>query len=234
MSGNPGSRQHVVAWTKPDPVGAELAVVELQHDRMSAVGTAIGSDPEPYRLDYELETGADFVTTRVRVTVTGQGWTRVLELSHDGSGDWTAHTAQTGDVDLPEPGGEMGRVAGALDPDLGLSPLFNTMPVLRHRLIDGGAHAADFSMVWISVPDLHVHASPQRYTPVRPAGEAPGVVVFESTGAGEDFRAEVQFDAHGFVVDYPLIAERIRPAGAQSLGRSPLGEEPHHRRGELG
>jgi hypothetical protein len=203
--------RRLVAWTKPDPVGAEVAIVNLEQDRLSAVGTAIGSDPEPYRLDYELVTGAGFVTRFVRVVTAGQAWSRSLELRHDGDGNWSADTSLTGGAALPELAADPSQFVGALDPDLGLSPLFNTMPILRHRLLEAGSRADDFLMVWISVPDLQMHLSAQRYTHVRPPRDTPAVVLFESVGDGEDFRAEVQFDPDGLVVDYPQLARRIRP-----------------------
>jgi uncharacterized protein len=205
--------RRLVAWTKSDPVGAEVAVVNLEPDQLSAVGTAIGSDPEPYRLDYVLSTGANFVTRLVQVTATGEGWSRSLELRHDGRGNWSAETSQTGTAPLPEPGGDVTQFGDALDADLGLSPLFNSMPILRHRLTEAGSWADDFLMVWISVPDLQLHLSPQRYTHVCDAGETPAVVLFESVGEGDDFRAEVQVDRDGLVVDYPQMATRIGPVG---------------------
>src|SRR6185503_2533500 len=205
--------RRLVAWTKSDPVGAEVAVVTLEPDQLSAVGTAIGSDPEPYRLDYVLSTGSGYITRLVRVNAAGEGWSRSLELRHDGCGNWSAEASQTGTTSLPDPGGDVSRLAGALDADLGLSPLFNSMPILRHRLIDAGSWADDFLMAWISVPDLQLHLSPQRYTHVREAGDTPAVVLFESVGEGDDFRAEVQVDRDGLVVDYPQMATRIRPVG---------------------
>jgi hypothetical protein len=201
-----------VAWTKPDPAGAEAVSVTLEQDRLSAVGTAIGSDPEPYRLDYELVTGPAFVTRLVRVTSAGDGWSRSLQLSHDGGGAWTVETTRQGTTSLADPGGDGDQFAGALDPDLGLSPLFNTMPVLRHGLLETESGAHDLVMVWISVPDLGLHRSPQRYTHRRAAGETPAVVLFEAVGDGADFRADIQFDSDGLVLDYPHVATRIRPA----------------------
>ena len=59
----------------------------------------------------------------------------------------------------------MEEVQGALDCDLGLSPLTNFMPIRRRRLLDGG-EAHEFLMAWVSVPDLGVHRSEQRYEPV--------------------------------------------------------------------
>jgi uncharacterized protein len=98
---------------------------------------------------------------------------------------------------------------GAFDPDLGLSPLFNSMPVLRDGVHDGGS-VDDFLMVWISVPDLAVYPSPQRYTYLETLADGNRLLRFESVGEGEDFVADIVFAANGLVVDYPGIATRIR------------------------
>ncbi len=200
-----------VAWIKDDPNGAEFAMVELATDRMRAQGVAIGSDPEPYRLDYALETTDTFVTSRVLVRAAGDGWSRRLELSHRQKRGWTADVSQEGPLGLPDAGGGVEPLAAALDADLGLSPLFNTMPVLRHGIHRGGS-SNDFLMVWISVPDLSLHASEQRYTYVESRGENEHVVRFEAIGEQDGFKADVVFDAEGLVVDYPGIARRIGAA----------------------
>lgn len=205
---DPGRR--MVAWTKIDPIGAEIADVTLTTQGMLAAGTAIGSDPEPYRLDYELETDDQYVTRRVDVRATAEGWSRALHLMHDGSGTWTVDTDQSGHIASPAPGGDPRLFADALDADLGLSPLFNTMPVLRHGLHESGSRATDLLMVWISVPDLRVHPSRQRYTPLRPAGATSALVLFEALSDEAIFRAEIEFDTTGLVVDYPGLATRIR------------------------
>jgi hypothetical protein len=199
----------VVAWSKDDPFGAEYAEVAFAADALTAKGVAIGSRPLPYRLDYTLRTGPGFVTAEVEVWSRGDGWTRSMKLIRSDVGEWTTETATTGDALLPPPGGNTHQLEDALDTDLGLSPLFNTMPVLRHHLHDGGS-AADFLMAWISVPDLAIRPSPQRYTYVRTLPDGDRVIRFESVGEGEDFAADVVFDTNGLVVDYPGIATRIR------------------------
>lgn len=85
--------------------------------------------------------------------------------------------------------------------DLGFSPLFNSLPVIRHGLHRGG-EPRDFVMTWVSVPDLTVSRSEQRYEPI-----APGVVRFRSGS----FEADLEFDDEGFVVRYPGLAERVDP-----------------------
>jgi hypothetical protein len=99
-------------------------------------------------------------------------------------------------------------LAGALDVDLGLSPLFNTPPVLRHGLSRGG-RGVDFVMAWVSVPDLAVHRSPQRYSFLRTIDEERSVVRFESL-ANDGFKADITYDPDGLVLDYPGIGRRIR------------------------
>jgi uncharacterized protein len=171
---------------------------------LSVVGVAIGGDPIPYRADYNLVTGPEFVTTRLELNVAGEGWWRTLDLRRDGSGAWSADASSGGEppVPLPPPAGDLGTLDGALDCDLALSPLTNTMPVLRHGLLEG-AGSAEFLMAWVSLPDLAVHAAPQRYTAVRDLPEGRRLVRFESLE--DPFTADLTFDRDGLVVDYPEL-----------------------------
>jgi uncharacterized protein len=203
-----------VAWAKTDPPGAEFAVIQLESRRLCATGVAIGSDPEPYRLSFALQTRDEYITDRAVVETQGAGWTRHLEIQRSHAGVWSALGQSAGKLEMSEPGGDPAELGDALDLDLGLSPVFNTMPVLRHDLHDGGS-AEDFLMVWISVPDLSIHASPQRYTFLERRSDEQRLVRFEAVGDGEDFVADVQFDSDGLVVDYPGIASRIRGSASQ-------------------
>jgi hypothetical protein len=166
---------------------------------------AIGTDPCPYRLDYELATADQFVTARLTVRSAGHGWRRALVLERSAHGEWSCTTECTGDLDWPAPGGDLAVLAGALDCDLGLSPLTNTMPVLRHGLLAGGG-SVDLLMAWVAVPELTVSPAPQRYTFVRRDAER-SIVRFESLD--DDFAADITFDEHGLVLDYPGIARVV-------------------------
>src|SRR4051812_27105841 len=157
--------RRVVAWTKEDPHGAELAEVELGADRLTATGVAVGADPVPYRLDFRLATGPGWTHVRLEAETRGDGWTRAVEVERDARGAWSVRARHDGRSALAPPGGDAAALDGALDCDLGLSPLLNTPPVLRHGLLDGGT-APDLLMAWVSVPDLAVRPSRQRYTAV--------------------------------------------------------------------
>jgi hypothetical protein len=188
-------------WAKDEPFGAELAEVTLSENRLAAAGWSIGTEPGPYRLEYKLATAYGYVTTRLDVWTEGPGWRRTLVLERAASGVWTCSGQSSGDLDRPEPGGDMALLAGALDCDLGLSPLTNSMPVLRHRLHERGG-PVDFLMAWVAVPELAVYPSRQRYTFLR-SEALKRIVRFQSLDS--DFDADIAFDEQGVVLDYPGI-----------------------------
>ena len=82
--------------------------------------------------------------------------------------------------------------------DLGWSPLFNSLPVIRDGLLEAGP-PRDYLMRWVEVPSLEVSVSEQRYEPL-----GNGVVRFS---AG-DFVSDITFDPNGFVLNYPGIGAR--------------------------
>jgi hypothetical protein len=83
--------------------------------------------------------------------------------------------------------------------DVGWSPLFNSLPVIRDGLLDPGP-PRDYVMRWVEVPSLAVTRSEQRYEPL-----GNGVVRFSSGS----FTADIEFDEAGFVISYPGIGARV-------------------------
>jgi hypothetical protein len=195
-----------VAWTKDSVVGAEFAEVELLGDRLRATAIAIGDDPLPYRADYELETGPGFVTTRLSVRTRGDGWSRALDLRRLADGSWTSNTSVDGDAVLPDPGGDTAIVEGALDCDVAHSPVTNSMPVLRHRLLEQPG-TYDLLMAWVSLPDLAFRPSRQRYVSAADVTDSRIVRYVSLDGS---FTADLTFDLDGLVIDYPQLGRRLR------------------------
>jgi uncharacterized protein len=196
-----------VIWRGVEGCRLEAAHVELRPDGLSATGTQIATDPVDYRLDYRLDASDGFVTRSLVVDAFGAGWSRRLDLRHDGHGAWTCEAYAEGAVDLPAPGGDGASLLGSLDCDLGLSPLTNAMPIRRSGL-DRREGAQDFQMAWVSVPELAVQPSGQRYEHVRRSA-AGSVVRYVDRGLFEGFQAELELDADGLVVRYPELAERV-------------------------
>jgi hypothetical protein len=207
-----GSR--LLIWRGLDEWRTEVVAIRLDPDGVEARGTQIGLDPLHYRLDYRLEAPQRFVTRLLEIEVAGDGWGRRLELSHDGQGSWECKPAETGDpeAELPAAGGETAGLAEALDCDLGLSPLTNFMPIRRHHLHEGAGEAA-FLMAWVSVPDLGLHASAQRYEHLRMEPQG-AVVRFTDEGMFEGFTSELEVDPDGLIRTYPGLASRVGAAQA--------------------
>jgi uncharacterized protein len=194
-----------LAWIKDDPFGVEFAEIQLAPDRLRAEGVAIGTRPVPYRLDYAVETAVEFVTSRLRVSSRGDGWRRTLELRRSEAGVWNLDPDEAGDVDLPPGGGDPASFADALDCDLGLSPVTNLMPILRHDLL-AGAGPVELITAWVSVPDLSVRPDGQRYSYV---GGGPDHHVLRYEATDGSFAADITVDRDGIVVDYPGVARRF-------------------------
>jgi hypothetical protein len=193
----------LVIWRGLDEWQVEACSMDLRGDGIVATGTQIGNDPVTYRLDYRLDASDDWATRALEVTAIGRGWRRELDLRSDGEGNWTCEGKAEGELDLPAPGGDPQAWEGALDCDLGRSPLTNLMPIHRSGLHHREG-TEDFVMAWVSVPDLSVIAYPQRYEHVRDS-----VVRFVDRGPSEGFVADLELDAAGVVDLYPELAERV-------------------------
>ena len=156
----------LVGWTGPEPMRIDVASVRLRADQLSAHGS---SATEDYVLTYRLATVPHWITRRLDVRVDGDGWWRRLTLERDVGGRWSSSTEASGEGEPVTTVAEHDELEGALDCDLALCPLTNTMPVLRHGLLEasraGERRRVDLTMAWVSVPELEVVASAHRLPP---------------------------------------------------------------------
>ncbi|WP_069387302.1 putative glycolipid-binding domain-containing protein [Cellulosimicrobium cellulans] len=202
-----------VSWRgwDDDPDRLEAATVVLHDDRLDALGTSRASD---YVTAWSLTTGPGWVTRRLEVTARGVGWARHLELVRGPDGAWQARTDETGTPpdDLAPPGVDApDALDGALDCDIALCPVTNTMPIRRLRLLGDDAPAGETSLVmaWVDVPSLRVLRSEQVYAARSLLDRDAGRAVVTYTSATRDFTADLTVDADGIVVDYPQLARRV-------------------------
>ncbi|MET2011735.1 putative glycolipid-binding domain-containing protein [Microbacterium chocolatum] len=196
-------RSRTLAWQgTDDPARVDRAAVRFDDEGMTAFGS---STTTAYALSWNLDAADGWLTRTIDVAVHGEGWRRFLHLERSAEGEWTSHAESHGDTDLLPPGIAPDiDLRGALDCDLGLCPVTNTMPIRRLHLLDGPtdttAHAP-LVMAWIEVPSLRVLRSEQHY------GAVDATTVSFRSG---DFSAHITTDADGFVVDYPDLARRLR------------------------
>ncbi len=179
-------KDRALLWRRVDAIGFEWCLVHLEHDRLSAHGVQVGADPDPYRLDYRVDTGPGYVTRSLHARAEGTGWSRRLDLHREDDGRW-----RNAEGALPE-------IEDAWDVDIGFSPLTNSLPVLRMKMTtEDGPSAHDLVAAWVRVPALTVEPMEQRYE-----RRDRGSVRF-STGS---FAAELPLDDDGFVRHYPDLA----------------------------
>jgi hypothetical protein len=189
-----------LVWQRVAGAGFEHALVD-DNDGLRARGTMVAAGPRPYTLRYSLITDPAFVTTLVEVETEGAGWRRRVRLENR-AGQWRVTTSEQGMLERSLPGMENPETLHrAVDPDLGLSPLFNTLPVRRRGLLARPAGSSEtYLMAFVAVPDLVVVPSEQTYTVL---GERR---IRYASGA---FTAELEFDLDGYVRHYPGLATRI-------------------------
>jgi hypothetical protein len=200
----------VLFWRRLDTAGSEQV---LYSDRagLRAKGTMVSASPVPFACRYELYTDDTWATARCEATVEGAGFVRSVRLER-AAGRWRVTAAEQGNLDAAlvaagharaeQPGcEEPARLAQALDVDLGLTPLTNSLPIRRLNLLGTPAGTSrDVEVAWILVPSLEVIASTQTYQVI-----GDHRVRFVSGS----FSADIDLDDQGYVRHYPGLAERV-------------------------
>jgi hypothetical protein len=165
--------------THPSLSGTELLELEEDHSAKFLRGWVVALvDGVGCAVEYEVAVDQQWVTREVDVTL-HRGYTRTLEMEHDGDGGWTVDGVPGPDLD------------GCLDVDLGVSPSTNTLPIRRLRL--GVGEEASLHAVWVRFPDLVVEVLPQSYQ-----RKAESIYRYQS----DSFEADLVVDDQGVVLRY--------------------------------
>lgn len=204
----PEASARLVRWTGvDDPDRIDVASVTFAADSLAAHGT---STTTRYSAAWSLETGADWRTERVSVSVHGDAWSRQLELTRSREGRWSSTVRQHGDGALPRAGiADPDALHGAVDCDLALCPLTNTMPIRRLDLLAGSVPEQHLVMAWIDLPSLQVVRSDQVYASLDAFDPDRGYGVVTYRSYSRDFTGLLTVDRDGIVIDYPSLAKRM-------------------------
>ncbi|KAG8155612.1 putative glycolipid-binding domain-containing protein [Burkholderia catarinensis] len=178
---NEALRTRCVAWQVVQTwQAAEWCRLVESRTGIDLSGSVVGAiDGTPFRIDYAIACGADWLTRSARVT----RWVGTMppqqrDIACD-AGQWTIDG-----VDAPA-------LAGATDIDLGFSPSTNTLPIRRLALAVGDS--AVIRTAWLRFPDFDIVRGEQRYTHT-----APHVYRYESG----TYAADIAIDEAGLVTDY--------------------------------
>lgn len=183
-----------VAWRRLDRPGFERLRLDADAGRVRAEGlVAVAGSDGWRRLRYRLDLDADWTVHGFEIT-DADDVRRTLRGGRDASGRWTAE-------------GRAIEVAGdARFVDVAATPFTNSLPIRGCRLDVG--ESVDLSVPYLTGPDDPPRVVRQRYTRLAP-GSAGDRYRYESLASG--FAAELSVDAHGLVVDYPALFERVAP-----------------------
>jgi uncharacterized protein len=138
---------------------------------------------------YELACNHSFHTTRAQLSLREAQTERSLQIAAE-NGRWYAN------------GREDPKVKGAIDIDLGWSPVTNTLPIRRLKLEIGQA-SGEFHAAWVRFPELVLEPLPQEYFRVSER-------VYRYSSRGGAFNADLLVDEHGLVVNYQGFWERVQ------------------------
>ncbi|HEX4157660.1 MAG TPA: putative glycolipid-binding domain-containing protein [Rhizomicrobium sp.] len=176
-----------ISWKPENGDGLEHLVRDAGPDTISARSVVIGDDEgNKFGLSYRINCTPDWSVREFQIVVAGGASLRLSALGQ--AGLW-----EKGGLFVPE-------LTGCIDIDIEATPFTNTLPIRRLMLAPGERRI--IRVVYISVPSLRVHAAEQAYTRLA----APGRYLYESPASG--FRAELETDPDGLVIDYPGFFHR--------------------------
>jgi uncharacterized protein len=185
-----------VMWSPWSAPGLEHLQVFTQAEGIAADGLILGvKEQEPFRVRYEIHCDQLWKVRTVHVSLLS-GSRQSLTLLTNGEGSWAT-----------ESGKAVSSLKGCFDVDISATPFTNTLPIRRLALPSGSS--ATLSMVYITVPQLQIQVTEQRYTCLETTSSG-GRYLFESLENGvANFTAELPVDQDGLVWNYPELFRRV-------------------------
>jgi len=185
--------ERTVIWQPWNDIGLEHLRLVMSDAGAIADGLIIRViDNQPVRLRYEIRVDTAWRVREADIDMWSPTY-RQLKLSSNGCGGWTDAN-----------GRPVVELDGCIDIDLTVTPFTNTLPICRLDLEP--SEAEEISVAYIDVPALSVRSARQRYTCLGKQGNG-GHYLYEGLETG--FKAELQVDADGIVIDYPGLWRRL-------------------------
>lgn len=176
-----------LSWIPWDSPGFEHARIRNAADAVVVDSVVAGqSDGAAFGLTYRLELDPKWCLRRAEIGPVGQ---TPLVRTADGAGGW-----------LDGNGEALPALAGAVDIDIQVTPLTNSLPIRRLALPVG--ESAEILTLYVTVPEYAVGTDRQRYTRI-----SAHRYLYEGLESG--FTAEIEVDAHGAVTAYPGLFRRV-------------------------
>jgi uncharacterized protein len=179
----------VARWRDWSGKGIEHTVLRCADNSNSADGVVIGvAEGENFAATYQIRCDGSWTLEHASVEIVGER--RQAEFASNGRGQWTDGS-----------GNALPALDGAIDIDLSVSPVTNTLPIRRLNLAKG--NSAEIRVAYVHFPDLAIVCDPQRYTCLEPLRR------YRYESLDSDFVREIEVDENGLVVTYPGLFKRL-------------------------
>jgi hypothetical protein len=153
----------------------------------------VGKD-RPLRLQYKINCDGNWRVRDVTINVLDRG-AQNIKLSTDGNGHWS-----------DDSGDRISALNGCFGLDISATPFTNTLAIRQLDLKPG--ESADLVVAFISVPEMAVEPSRQRYTCLELNHDG-GLYRYEDEGLFKGFTVDLRVDEAGLVLDYPKLFKRV-------------------------
>lgn len=180
-----------LGWAALRWPGMEHVIVSVDVNGCQADGQLVMAEQGLTSVRYQLSCDPGWRFTTLTIRVTSAVADQALTLTATAGGHWLANGQSRPDLD------------GCVDIDINCTPLTNTLPI--RRLDWSSGQSCDVGVAYVTVPELAVCRTAQRYTKLTGDGSSAASFRYES-GA---FSADLQVDDDGFVIEYPGIWRRI-------------------------
>lgn len=184
-----------IMWSPWDEPGLEHLCLSEDDGQILADGMILGvRESKPFRAHYRIRCDAEWRVREVELKLLGDAG-KSIKMNADGEGSWTDGS------DNP-----LLWLDGCFEVDISATPFTNTLPIRRMRLKPG--EASELVAAYISIPEMEVKPSRQRYTCLE-IGFDGGIYKYEDEGLFQGFTADLPVDSDGLVADYPDLFRRV-------------------------
>jgi uncharacterized protein len=174
-----------ILWTGREYYSLENCVISKTENGWEIASTIIGHYQEKiYRVDYLIRTNQHWQTLFFDVKCRHNNNIQNVSFESDGSGNWFSK-----EKSLPE-------FKECFDIDIPLTPFTNTLPINRLKLRD--REEKEIRVIYIDLLQNRVSPVSQKYIRL-------SALKYHYENIPNDFEADIEVDAKGYVVDYPEL-----------------------------
>jgi hypothetical protein len=141
-----------------------------------------------FKVEYILKTNQHWQTISVEIKSRIGNTIQTLSYQSDGKGNWQAN------------GRILSQFNGCIDVDIPLTPFTNTLPINRLKLQKN--EEQQIRVIYLDLLNEEIKPVTQKYTKLSDTQ-------YKYENVPNDFEAVISVDDLGFIVDYPILFERI-------------------------